>query len=780
MKSIGVNSNSVKTHSTYTESAISNLPVSNIRLSRRTFLAVGAYSGGMLLAVPGTVLANNSEATTDDNTLTPLMQISADNHITFYYPSPEMGQGVDTSLAMLFMEELGGDMNTLSVAPLPYLIEKDADGNVTFTAVPQGAGGSTSIPRNWPLLRKAGAIARQLFCQAAAKVMQVPVESLYTQKSRVYSQNGQSLTFAELADIAAKEGLPDGFEPQLKPRKAFDIIGTKQQSRQLKSIVTGQPLYGMDMDYPGAKVALMVRSPWFDGEVAALDNSKAKALSGVIDVVLLPRPDPDKYYTYLAAGVAVIAEDFWTAKKARDLLDIQWTKGPTPDASTDALYQQCHKLLEGKGQVVRDDGDYDTAMASADKVFRKTYQLPLVSHAQMEPQNCIAHVTEDNCTIIGPMQSPGGASRLAEVITGFDRVNMDIRYTRLGGGFGRRLTSDHVAEAVTISKLSKLPVKLIWTREDDLSHDFYRPMGVHQLSAGVDDTGNVTAWRHRLAGTPKHYRRNGRKPDELYSADMYVDDFPAALVDNLRLEYLLASSPFPQGSWRAPAHTANAFVVQSFLNELAEELGKDKLQLRLDMLGQPKGLKYEQHGGPEFHTGRMANVLKEATRMAGWGRKMPANVGLGLAGHFTFGGYCAQVVEAELIPARVDSTGQLPQQVKVHNVWCAIDVGTVVNPDGVKAQVEGGINDGLSSAMGQEIIVQNGKVSSVNFDTYAMAFIADSVTNIETHIVASEATPAGAGEMTLPPFSPALADSIVAAGGKRIRQHPMAKHVQKA
>lgn len=754
-------------------------------LSRRSFLAWGTFSSGFMLAAPSMLFTKSGVASTGnvadlEDQLTPLIHISVENHITFYYPSPEMGQGVDSSLAMLFMEELGGDMAKLSVAPLPYLLKKDAEGKVSAKAVPQGAGGSTSIPRNWPLLRKAGATARQLLCQAAAKVLKVPVESLKTENSFVKSADGRVLAFGTLVDVAAQETLPEDYEPVLKPKSAYQIIGTEQQSQQLEKIVTGEPLYGMDMSYPGVKVAVIARCPWFDGDVDSFDAKSVKAMPGVVDVVQLPRPDPDKYYTYLAAGVAVVAEDFWTAKKARDMLNIKWKKGPDPKASTEGLYEQCHKLLQGKGQVVRDDGDFDAAIESAENVISRTYQLPLVSHAPMEPQNCIVHVTDDNCTIIGPMQSPGGASRIAEAITGFDRVAMDVRYTRLGGGFGRRLTSDYIAEAVTISQITTLPIKLIWTREDDFSHDFYRPMGVHQLTAGVDKKGNVTAWSHRLAGTPKYHRRNGVKPEDMYKADMYVDDFPAALVGNLRLEYLMATSRFPQGSWRAPAHTANSFVVQSFLNELANETGKDRLALRLEMLGDAKALKYEQHGGPEFDTGRLANVLKKAAEMAGWGRKPKPNHGFGIAGHFTFGGYCAQVVEVELLLENGSSaSGSEGTRVKIHNVWCAIDVGTVVSPNGLRAQVEGGINDGLSSSMGQEVIVENGQVTSRNFDRYPMIFIGDSVINIETYIVDSDASPSGAGEMSTPPFSPALADAIADAKGERIRQHPMAKHVRK-
>jgi isoquinoline 1-oxidoreductase beta subunit len=737
-------------------------------LNRRQFLSYSLYGGAFVMASSHlSVDAQDANATSQAYELSPLIKIKPNNQVTFYYPSPEMGQGVDTSLAMLFMEELGGDMALLDVDPLPYSLTRDKAGNVGWKAVPQGAGGSTSIPRNWPLLRKAGATARQLLVLAAADYWSVSVDTLKAKNAFVHHTDGRKLPFGKLVELAAKQTLPEGFEPKYKPKTAWHIIGQPHQSSQLEKIVTGQPLYAMDMDYTGARVAVISRSPYLDGYVEEYDATDAKKLPGVESIVELPRPNLDKYYTYLAAGIAVIANDFWTAKKARDLLKIKWNKGPHKNESTTSLEKQCDDLLTKTGQVIRDDGNFDEAMEKAEHTFSRTYQLPYVSHAQMEPQNCIAHVTDNNCTIIGPMQSPSGASRFAEAITGFDRVNMDIRYTRLGGGFGRRLTSDHVAEAVTISKLSGLPIKLIWTREDDMSHDFYRPMGHHKMSAGVDKKGNIIAWSHHLAGTPKYYRRDDTKPEELFGADMYIDDFPSRLVENLRYEYTPAKSGAPNGSWRAPAHTANCYAVQSFINEVAHQTNQDSLDLRLKLLGKARALPYEQHGGPIFDTGRMANVLTKVGNMANWGRDMPAGFGLGIAGHFTFGGYCAQIVELEMKTAN---------QLKVHKVYCVIDVGTAINPEGIRAQVEGGINDGLSASLDQKINIQGGEVTTQNFDTYPMAYLVDSAHKIETYIVESDAEPAGAGEMAIPPLAPALCDAIAAITGHRIRSLPIKPH----
>ena len=735
-------------------------------VTRREFIHYSFSAGALLVSAPmlSALAGNHSEGEVNSVArLSPLLKIYQDNSMTFYYPSPEMGQGVDTSLAMLFMEELGGDMDLVSVKPMPYQITRDDEGKVIPVSVPQFSGGSTSISRNYPLLRQAGAGIRQLVLQAAAKRSNQDFGSLKVSQSFVTGGRGLKMSLGSLVELASKETLPDGFEPVLQIRENWKTIGKRRSSTQVHEIVTGQPLYGMDRDYPDAKVALMTRSPFLDGDVKSLDARAALALPGVHAVIQLEMPELEKYYTYLAAGVAVLADDFWTAKKARDLLKIEWHQGPHTEESSESLANQCDELLKSTGQIVKDDGDFEQAVKQAKKLVKRRYKLPLVSHAQLEPQNCIAHVQDDKCKIIGPMQSPGGASRLAAEITGLDRLDIDIEYTRLGGGFGRRLNSDHVAEAVAISKISGMPVKLIWTREDDMAHDFYRPMGHHEVIATIDENDEISGWAHRLAGTPKHYRRNGKKPEELFGADMYVDDFPAGLVTSLRNEYFPAKSGAPQGSWRAPAHTANAFVIQSFLDELAEEIGQDPLQLRLSMLGEPKQFEYGQHGGPTYDTGRMTGVLSKVAAMAKWGKDMPAMHAQGVAGHFTFGGYCAQIAEVELVSDR---------QYKVNKVFCAIDVGTVINPEGVIAQVEGGINDGLSTAAGQQVLIEGGQIMTENFDTYKMMRIGQSVTEIEVQVINSKAEPAGAGEMGLPPLAPAVANAIRLAGGKRLRSQP--------
>ncbi len=737
-------------------------------LSRRNFLRYASASGALLLAGPSFAGMRTSVADGKGHDIGPMVCVYPDGRITMMYPSPDMGQGVATSMPMLLAEEMGADFSRVQVEAMPLMIIRREDGNFAWKVVGQGSGGSTGVPSGWAYLRRIGAVARELMIRAAAKHWGISKEGLRTEDSFVINPaNGARLSFGALAMDAGSIELEKGFEPALKEKADYKIVGTPQRQKVIEDIVTGKPIFGLDASYPGAKTAVIARSPYLDGDVKAVDDTRARAVKGVRDIIVMPRPALEKNYTYLAAGVAVIADTFWAAKKARDLLDITWDKGPYTEESSAAFDAACEaKLDEGGGQIPRHDGDVEAAKAKAAKVIRRRYRQPFVSHAQLEPQNCIAHVREQDLTIIGPMQMPSGASRLAHAMTGIDRLNMDIRFTRLGGGFGRRLTNDHVAEAVYLSKESGLPIKVVWTREDDLAHDFYRPAGHHEIVAAFDADGQLISWEHRLASASKYYRRDGVPEENYWQPELYPDDFPAGLVPNYRLEYFSMKSGMPRGSWRAPAHTANAFVVQSFLDEVAEELAEDPLALRLRLLGDPRELQYGGHGGPVFDTGRLRGVLEAAAKAASWGRQMPPGRALGIAGHFTFGGYCAQVAE-------VERTGD--DSFTVRKVWVAIDVGVVVNPLGLRAQCEGSINDGLSTALRQEITVEGGMVPGRNFDSYQMLRMDEAPAEIEVIIVDSDEDPSGAGEMAIPPTAPAVMNALKRAGGRRVRHLPYHK-----
>lgn len=728
-------------------------------MDRRDFLKASlTASGALLLTSHGVDAAAKPKATQ----LTVLIRIEPDDRVVIGARGAEIGQGVKTSLPMIIAEELDVAWSQVTVEQLPLGLvpSKDPPG-VTWKYGDQGAGGSTNIPDAWADLRTAGASARAMLVQAAAAKWKTDATKLATREGAVVHPDGRTLRYGALAAAAA--ALPVPKDPPLKDPKAYTILGRPTRVVDARAIVTGKARYGIDVYAPGALTAVIARCPNFDGELASLDDAAALEVPGVRGVYTMPGPKPgEPYSANLAAGVAVLADDTWAALEGRNALKIEWTRGPHAAESSASLDAQCAELFAAGGQRVRDDGDFDAARKTAKRTIEAAYRIPFVAHAPLEPQNAYAHVRADGVTIIAPMQQPSGASRVANAITGVDRLKIDVQMTRAGGGFGRRLTNDFVAEAVLLSKQSGKPVKLVWTREDDLHHDFFRPFGQHRLAAALDDAGNVVGWNHRLASASKYYRRADVKPENLWTSEFWPDDFPAALVPNYRLEWLEVKSGIARGSWRAPAHTANAFVVESFVDEIAHASGQDPVALRLKLLGAPRELKYEQHGGPIFDTGRLANVLKIAAEKIHWGRELPKGQGLGIACHFTFGGYAAHAIEV-----RVDG-GAL----RIERCVCAIDVGQPVNPLGIEAQMMGGTLDGISTALNLEITIKDGRVVENNFGDYPLLRSAQAP-DVEVHIVPSTKPPSGAGEMAIPTAAPALTNAIFAATGKRIRNLPI-------
>ena len=687
--------------------------------SRRQFLKVSLTAAGGLmvgLELPRSVLAS---AASDLNTF---VRIEPDGAIVIGISQPDMGQGMYSTLSMLIAEELDADWTKVTVRQLPLMLTRDPEGNIAWASVSQGAGGSTSVVDLYRPLREFGAGARQLLLRAAADEWQVPLAELETEPGIVmHRPSRRRAAYAELAAAAAQLE-PNADPPALKSPEKFRLIGKDVTAKGVTDIVSGKAGYGIDVREPGMRYAVIARCPYFDGRIRKFDDSAARKIAGVIDVVTIPGPEPGADYSTMAPGVAVVADSTWAAMKGRDALEIEWDEGPHRSETTASLDAACQAALDnGKGLVVRDDGDFDAATDVAATHVTRRYRVPYVHHATMEPQNCFAHVTGDRCTVIGPMQMPSSASRLIADLTGLDRLNIDIRMTRLGGGFGRRLTSDYAAEAVLVSKAAGVPVKVTWTREDDMAHDFLRPGGWHELTATLGDDGRPAAWRHRVASPSKYYRRADAK---LWESEIYTDDPPAGLVENLRYEYFDMTSGAWRGSWRAPAHTVNAFVVQSFLDELALEAGQDPLDYRLKLLGAARELPYSNHGGPTWNPGRLAEVLRVAAKNAGWGRKLPNGEGLGLAGHFTFGGYVAWVAHV-----KVGDAGDL----RVLKLTGAVDCGLAVNPNGVRAQMEGGACDALSTALGEELTIEGGRHRETNFHQYRLMRIDQAPKDIEVH-----------------------------------------------
>jgi isoquinoline 1-oxidoreductase beta subunit len=746
---------------------------------RRRLLVGGLTAGGgFLLGLPA--LGWAAEATPAPVSASPggtigfFVEILPDNRVVIGVAQPEIGQGVRTSMPMLVAEELDVDWSGVSIRQMPLGIVKTADG-YTWQYGGQGAGGSTSVVDNWGFLREVGATARHMLIQAAAARWNVAPAQCRTEPGHlVCDELGLRASYASLAADAARLPIPaddPAEKPPLKDPADFRIIGKAARGMDAHAIVTGAARYGIDTALPGMRYAVIQRCPWLDGTVESFDDSAARKVPGVLDVFTITGPQSGEPYLVLASGVAVVADSTWAALQGRKALRVEWNRGPHTTESTESFWQQAEALLEGTGQVVRDDGDYAAAVESAEKRVTARYRVPFVSHAPMEPQNCFAHVRDDGADIIAPTQMPAGASRAVAEVTGLPRENIRIEMTLVGGGFGRRLTNDYVAEAAMISQRIKGPVKLQWTREDDLQHDFYRPSGLHEMTAALDAGGRITGWTQRLASAGKYYRRADVQPDEQYAAELYVDDFPAGMVENLRLEWFAMRSGVPRGSWRAPAHTANAFVVQSFLDEIAHAGGRDPLQLRLDLYGENREMTYGQHGGPVFNPWRLSRLLRHVAERIGYDRARPAGRGVGVASHFTFGGYAAHAVEVT-----VGERGELT----IERIVAAVDCGLVVNPLGVEAQLQGGTIDGLSTALGLAITVRDGRIEQSNFHDYPLLGMRGVPVDFEAHLLPWGDLPSGMGEMGLPSLAPALTNAIFNASGIRIRNLPIGTQLQNA
>lgn len=729
-------------------------------LSRRTFLKVSVTAlGGIVISanLPGSAFAVSRRKEGP----WVFVRIEPGEPIVIGARGAEIGQGVKTSLPMLIAEELDVGWDQVRVEQLPYvLVPAETEAGIAARYGAQGAGGSTSIPNAWLELRQVGARLRHMLIDAAAERWNAERGTLTTSRGQVRHPDGRTLPYGELGGRAASLPVPEEELP-LKTRDRFTVIGKATRVADCRDIVTGEAEFGIDSHYDGALVAMAVRCPYFEGDMASVDDADAMKIPGVRQVVRLPKPDPDVgLVSNLAAGVAVLADDTWAAKKGRDALKIEWKKGPWADDSSEALEKAALAALDGSGEVARTDGDF--AANRGTRVITADYFMPFLAHCTMEPQNALVDLRGDRALLIASLQSPSGASRMISELTGIDRLNIDIRMPRAGGGFGRRLENDFVAEAVHIAKAAGKPVKLVWTREDDMQNDWFRPSGVHRMTATFNERDELVGWSHRAAASDRRFRLPSYQDADSWLGCLDPDAFPAGCVDHYEAEFTPLDFGLPRGWWRGPLPTFTAFAIQSFMDEAAIAAREDPLAFRLKLLGEPREMPYGGHGGPVIHTGRLAAVLERAADAIGYGRPLPDGHGIGLAVHFVFGGYAAHAIEASVAGGRP----------VVHRCVCATDVGQVVNPLGVEAQMIGATIDGLSTALNLEITVRDGRIEQSNFPDYPVLRMAGAP-DVEVHILETDYPPSGAGEMGIPTAAPALTNAIFAATGKRIRRLPI-------
>ena len=663
----------------------------------------------------------------------PFIKISADNRVTLVVGQAEMGQGISTGLAMVLADELGADWSNVGWEQAPNDLAFALPGGF------QSTGGSGSQRRLMPLYRRGAASAREMLIAAAAQKWNVDPKLCRVQNSFVLSgsdENLLKLSFGALVEAAAKQAVP--VEPPLKDRSAFTIIGTSPKRFDVPPKTNGTAEYGIDVRLPGMKYAVVARAPVFGAQVASFDAAAARQVKGVSHVV------------EIAAGVAVVADNTWAAMKGREQLNMKWQESANDKVSTASIRAQFIAAANGPATKAREVGNVAEGFAKAGHVIEAIYETPYLAHATMEPMNCTAWVQADQCDVWAGVQAPTLAENAAVATTGLSKDKIHIHTKFLGGGFGRRSESDFVTEAVELSKQLRAPVQVVWTREDDMRHDFYRPMTYNVFKAALNDKGMPMAWQHRIVGSSILARR---APQNLRGGlDGTSTEGAATLpydIPNFLCELATVNSHVPVGFWRSVGSSQNAFITESFIDELAHKAGQDPFEYRRALMA---------------NYPRQRRVLELAAAQAGWSKPAPAGRFRGIAIAECFGGLVAQVVEVSVI------NGNL----KVHRVVCATDVGLAVHPEIVKAQMQSAIVTGLDAARYGRITIENGAVVQGNFHDYPVTRIND-MPQIEVYLTGNDQPPGGVGEPGTPPLAPALCNAIFAATGKRVRSLPLSQ-----
>ena len=713
-------------------------------MTRRAFLKGSLAAAGLTIGVSVTPFGHRLLNASEMESFSPnaFFKITPDNKITIFVGNSEMGQGILTSLPMIVADELEADWSRVSVKQAPA-----ADPFKNPIIGGQATVASASVRGFYPALRKAGAAGQAMLIKAASETWKVPEDECKASMSTVkHAKSGRTLTYGKLCLKAAKLEIPK--DPPLKKEEEFRYMGKPMPRVDVPEKVSGKAVYGLDVTLKDLHYAVIARPPAYGAKPLSFDQKAAEQVSGVLKVVQIPE------------GIAVCAKSLQAALKGRDGLKVNWDKGVLPDMDNEYIEKSMGEDLNKPLLSVVNTGDAKKAIGEAAKKVEANYFVSFLAHTTMEPMNCTAYVTDDRCEVWSPTQAPTGALMLASKASGLPKEKVHANTTFLGCGLGRRAKPDYVVEAVTISKAVGKPVKVVWTREEDVKYDYFRAAGSHRIEAGLDAQGQLIAWSHKLVSPSiAKWINPGQLKDGIdWFCVWGIADRPESYawnnriqyeIPNLSVEFLMSSLPIPCGVWRSVQNGPNAFVIESFIDELARAAGKDPLEFRLQNLK---------------NNMRARRVLETVAEKAGWGKAIPKGEGRGIAQHACFGTWTAQV--AEISVNKKDGT------IKVHRVVAAVDCGPVVNPDPLVAQIEGGIINSLSTALKEEVKFANGGVKSSNFDDYPMIRMSE-VPEIEVHIVKSSEKIGGIGELGVPAAAPAIANAFFNATGVRIRRIPL-------
>lgn len=722
-------------------------------ISRRKFMVRSTVAGaGLLVGLRFSgpmLLSQESEKAKKKSPVNPFdayIHVKPDGKISLIVAKSEMGQGIKTGLAMILAEEADVDFNAVSVEQAetrPDIYEH------------MGTGGSGSTMENFMPLRRAGATVRELMITAAAQKWNVPKTECDAKKGLVrHTKSSRQTSYGELVEAASKLPLPDPDKVPLKNESEFELIGHATPRVDIPSKVNGSAGFGLDVRVPDMLFAVVARCPTFGGKPAHFEASKAKAAPGVRDVFEIPALGKDMY---TAGGIVVVADSTWAAMKGRDALQIEWDRGPAASESSASLRESLRAAASRPGKRIRNDGNVDEALPSSAKRVEAVYEFPHLAHATMEPMNITVHARDHEAEVWAPTQSPDWVQRTVAKLLDLPPQKVIVHTTLLGGGFGRRYMADYPAEATQIAKVVGKPVQLVWSREDDMTHDFYRPAACHRMRGAVNQAGHPLLWSHTITSTS--IGAFWGAPDKLEESEVGGAKQMPYAIPNVRLEYAAVPSSVPPLWWRSVEHSFNGFAVECFIDELAAAAGKDPVEFRRGLLVKPANWKPKDEDDPD--PSRLRGVLDIAAEKAGWGKPLPKGKGRGIASYHSFGSYIAEAAE-------VTVSGK---DFKIDRIVAAIDCGQVVNPESVRAQAESAIIYGLSAALKNEITIKDGAVEQSNFDGYDPIRI-DEAPPIEVHLLKSKEDPGGMGEPALPPAAPAVANAIFAASGKRLRRLP--------